>query len=137
MRHHFYARVQGDILKTEATRGGERNIESHTSGWDVGVRVEGSRVDEDCFEIYRTSGSNGCGSNERWLCRVWEDGHIDWDDPDPVLVPDHDPMEIALRLLIKTLNEVFDTTVIECMPIEDRHKMYLAMRESDDALGKE
>lgn len=59
----LYASIDSDARKTQATSRGHRHIESHTRGWDLGVRVRAIhdqiKRDEDVFEIYVTSGSNG------------------------------------------------------------------------------
>jgi hypothetical protein len=89
----FYGSITGSA-KTAATRCGTKKsgIESHTSGWDQGVRVSGSvsefrrgkpcihkvhGVDGSCFEnerfdIYLTGGSTG-KSNDKYIGSL-EDG---------------------------------------------------------------
>lgn len=62
----YYASIRGSA-KTEATRRGSAGsgIESHTRGWDVGVRVVAHPEPETDpneiirFRIYLTGGSNG------------------------------------------------------------------------------
>ena len=63
---HFYANIQGN--RGEATRQGTRNsgIWGHIRGWDLGIKVYGfvDKEGKDSFLIYKTSGSNGGGSDE-------------------------------------------------------------------------
>ena len=57
---HFYASANGSA-QTSATRQGTKDsgIESHTRGWNLGVRVDGRRINgEDSFLVKLTGGSN-------------------------------------------------------------------------------
>ena len=58
----FYGSIEGSA-KTTATRCGSKNsgIESHTRGWDQGIRVAGSvrESERESFEVYLTGGSAG------------------------------------------------------------------------------
>jgi hypothetical protein len=77
----FYGSIEGSA-KTTATRCGTKNsgIESHTRGWDQGVRVSGwddaiGRSTCECverFDIYLTGGSSG-KSNDKYIGSL-EDG---------------------------------------------------------------
>ena len=83
----FYGSITGSA-KTAATRCGSKNsgIESHTRGWDQGVRVSGwtadtipigesekiSKADVERFDIYLTGGSAG-KSNDKYIGSL-EDG---------------------------------------------------------------
>ena len=57
----FYASIKG-VAKTLGTRRGtaKSNIESHTRGWNKGIRVIGfvDSEGEDRFMIFETGGSN-------------------------------------------------------------------------------
>src|SRR4051812_18676085 len=57
----LYASISSDARKTEATSRGHKEIQSHTRGWDLGVRVVASlnHNGREVFEVYVTSGSNG------------------------------------------------------------------------------
>lgn len=63
---HFYGEVKGQA-KTPATRRGSKNsgLEAHLRGWEIGVRVvlEYREGVGDVINVYRTSGSNGGGSD--------------------------------------------------------------------------
>ncbi len=64
----FYGSITGSA-KTAATRCGSKKsgIESHTRGWDQGIRVTasvqkvgpGRTLERESFEVYLTGGSNG------------------------------------------------------------------------------
>ena len=56
----FYASIQGN--RGETTRMGTKSsgIEGHIRGWSVGIQIVGREIDEeDTFDVYLTSGSNG------------------------------------------------------------------------------
>ena len=56
----FYASIEGN--RGEATRQGtpKSGIGGHIRGWNLGIKVYGSADgDEDSFDVYVTSGSNG------------------------------------------------------------------------------
>ena len=62
MGSRFYANIEGSA-RTEATRQGtpRSGIQSHTRGWDVGIKVVGmvrSLDDKDEFTAFVTRGSN-------------------------------------------------------------------------------
>ena len=71
----FYGSITGSA-KTAATRCGSKNsgIESHTRGWNQGIRVSGSvspkgfktPFENEEFEIYLTGGSAG-KSNDKYI----------------------------------------------------------------------
>ena len=62
----LYASIDSDARKTQATSRGHKHIETHTRGWDLGVRVIARTVnDRDVFEVYATAGSNGGPSDDR------------------------------------------------------------------------
>lgn len=56
----LYASIESDARKTIPTSRGHKHINTHTRGWDSGVRVI-ARVedDRDVFDVYATAGSNG------------------------------------------------------------------------------
>ena len=57
---HFYGNLKGG--RGGVSRGGTKNsgIDCHVRGWNLGVKVYGYVDDKgnDCFKVYRTSGSN-------------------------------------------------------------------------------
>jgi len=55
----FYGTVHSSNFKTIASRRGHTDVNSHTRGWDSGVKVHGYKAtdDTDEFQIYLTSGS--------------------------------------------------------------------------------
>jgi len=67
----LYASIDSDARKTQATSRGHKHIDSHTRGWDLGVRVVASLEDSgrEVFEVYATSGSNG-GTSDDLIGRV-------------------------------------------------------------------
>ena len=67
----FYASIQGSRGEVTRMGGKKSGIDGHIRGWDLGIRVRGY-VDEkgnDCFGVYRTSGSNS-GKSERLITTV-------------------------------------------------------------------
>lgn len=55
---HFRATIKG--ARGEASRLGHKEITAAVNGWDIGVRVYGSKSHSgDIFSIYATGGSNG------------------------------------------------------------------------------
>jgi hypothetical protein len=61
----FYASINGE--RGEATRQGHKHISGHIRGWHTGVRVYGyiDSAGNDCFDVYKTSGSTGSSSDEK------------------------------------------------------------------------
>jgi hypothetical protein len=67
----LYASIDSDSRRTLATSRGHRRIDTHTRGWDSGVRVV-AYVDadgRDAFDVFQTGGSAG-GASERLIARV-------------------------------------------------------------------
>ena len=63
---HFYGSINGRG-GSQTTRTGTKGtgLIAHIRGWDIGARVELSHVDgRDVVRVYRTSGSNGGGSDQ-------------------------------------------------------------------------
>ena len=61
----FMADVQGTRGPVSRLGDARNGIESHTRGWEVGVRVIGRVVDgEDEFEVWATSGSSGAAAGK-------------------------------------------------------------------------
>ena len=63
----FYANINGN--RGEATRMGSKasGMYGHIRGWNVGAKVSiryDAKRDVDVVSVYRTSGSNGAGSDE-------------------------------------------------------------------------
>lgn len=72
---NFRAEIKG--AKGPSSRLGHSSILANINSWDIGIRVEGSRVQEgknkfNVFDIFITSGSNG-GKPAKRLLRVTED----------------------------------------------------------------
>jgi hypothetical protein len=67
----LYGSMDADASKTQATRRAHKNISAHVRGWDNGVEVHAyvDAEDRDCFEVYRTSGSNG-GRSAECIARI-------------------------------------------------------------------
>jgi hypothetical protein len=69
----LYLSATSDARKTEVTSRGHRTISAHVRGWDLGVKIEahygGPIRDEESFDIYVSSGSNG-GESDVLVGRV-------------------------------------------------------------------
>jgi hypothetical protein len=72
----LYASIDSDSRRTLATSRGHRRIDTHTRGWDSGVRVVAyvDADDHDVIDVYQTAGSNGSAS-ERLIARI-VDGYL-------------------------------------------------------------
>ena len=75
----FYGSLSGSA-KTAATRRGTSGIESHTRGWDGGIRVEAfADGADDVFLVYTTRGSNNPSYQAQLgTLRVRADGSSVW-----------------------------------------------------------
>ena len=77
----FYGSLSGSA-KTAATRRGNgvSGIDSHTRGWDGGIRVEGfADGDDDVFLVYVTGGSNMASYQKQvGRLRIGPDGSRVW-----------------------------------------------------------
>lgn len=72
----LYASIDADASKTQATRRGHKDIETHTRGWDVGIRVH-VYVENgvEVFNIYQTGGSHAA-TCDRIITRI-VDGRVE------------------------------------------------------------
>jgi hypothetical protein len=62
---HFYAEVTGGRGTATCSGTQSSGLQGHLRGWNKGVRVTLSNEDgEDVVRVWRTSGSNGSGSDE-------------------------------------------------------------------------
>lgn len=56
----LYASIDSDTRKGQLTSRGRVYVDTHTRGWNEGVRVLArADGDEDVFDVYLTGGSNG------------------------------------------------------------------------------
>lgn len=66
----LYASIDSDARKTVPTSRGFKRIDTHTRGWDSGVRVVARVEDEqDVFDVYATGGSNG-GTSDKLVATI-------------------------------------------------------------------
>ena len=99
----LYASIDADASKTQATRRGHKSITAHVRGWNSGVEVRAyvDENDRDCFEVYRTGGSNG-GLAPRIVGRLVAGTRVDETGPNPFLIDpataaENDGIEAARR----------------------------------------
>jgi len=62
---HFIGRVHGSRKSASRLGSAASGITVSASGWNVGIEVRGyvNSAGKDTFDVYLTSGSNGCGSD--------------------------------------------------------------------------
>jgi hypothetical protein len=68
----FYCEVWSDKGKSTTSRTGNKRMECHIRGWNIGVQVNLSIVDgRDMVRVYKTFGSNASGC-EKLLAQFQE-----------------------------------------------------------------